>query len=234
MNGELLNNDCLPILANLHDRSVDATLTDPPFPNGQGLFNDTLVDGYAGLYLACKKTKGTVIFFWTPLYAQPAPPPGWYVNTVHIWHKPDAKSIHAYELIVVWSREYKRKPSRVFSIPLLDYRTLADWKPHPTQKPVKLLRYLLDMYTKEGDLVLDPFAGSGSTAVACEQTRRQYLSIERDPEYVMFAQQRLRPKTEQPEPTKETPPVTKDEEIKGPPQIEESPQTPSTKTKQRR
>jgi site-specific DNA-methyltransferase (adenine-specific) len=54
---------------------------------------------------------------------------------------------------------------------------------HPTQKPVRLLERLLALVTKEGDLVLDPFAGSGSTAIACANTGRRFIGVEIDEEY---------------------------------------------------
>ena len=166
-----------------------------------GLFNETLVDGLAMLYLACKKAKKYVVFFWNP-FDVPPPPPGWHEVSRHVWHKPDCKSITHYEVIVAWSREPKQRVSRVWSIPILDYRSLRDWKPHPTQKPVKLMRYLLEQYTQEGEIVLDPFVGSGSTAVACQQMQRHFIAIEKSTEYAQIATSRLKePKKEEQAPT---------------------------------
>lgn len=54
---------------------------------------------------------------------------------------------------------------------------------HPTQKPVGLLRRLILNSSQIGDVVFDSFAGSGSTGIACEQTRRQCLMVELDPDY---------------------------------------------------
>jgi site-specific DNA-methyltransferase (adenine-specific) len=54
---------------------------------------------------------------------------------------------------------------------------------HPTQKPVRLLERLLNLVSQEGDLVLDPFSGSGSTAVACINLNRNYIGFEIDEEY---------------------------------------------------
>ena len=51
---------------------------------------------------------------------------------------------------------------------------------HPTQKPVKLLQYLIKTYSKEGDIVLDFTMGSGSTGVACQNTNRNFIGIELD------------------------------------------------------
>ncbi|KAA6312804.1 Modification methylase DpnIIB [termite gut metagenome] len=62
---------------------------------------------------------------------------------------------------------------------------------HPTQKPVRLLERLLALTTKEGDTVLDPFAGSCSTAVACLNTNRNYICYEIDKEYYDLSLKRL-------------------------------------------
>lgn len=62
---------------------------------------------------------------------------------------------------------------------------------HPSQKPLDLISKLIACSTDEGDLVLDPFLGSGTTAVAAEQLNRQWIGIEREPSYVEMAQARL-------------------------------------------
>lgn len=63
---------------------------------------------------------------------------------------------------------------------------------HPTQKPVELLKYLISTYTLPGQIVLDPFAGSGSLAVAAKQTDRRYICGDSSAEYVEIARKRLR------------------------------------------
>lgn len=62
---------------------------------------------------------------------------------------------------------------------------------HPTQKPVKLLEYLIRTYTNEGDIVLDNCMGSGSTGVACVNTNRRFYGIEKDDKYFEIAKQRI-------------------------------------------
>lgn len=62
---------------------------------------------------------------------------------------------------------------------------------HPTQKPVALLEYLIKTYTNDGDTVLDNCMGSGSTAVACINTGRNYIGFELDKEYYDLAEQRI-------------------------------------------
>lgn len=63
---------------------------------------------------------------------------------------------------------------------------------HPTQKPVALFEYLIKTYTNEGDIVLDNVAGSGTTAVAARNTNRNYILIEKEPEYIEIINKRLK------------------------------------------
>lgn len=62
---------------------------------------------------------------------------------------------------------------------------------HPTQKPVMLLERLLLAASDEGDLVFDPFIGSGTTAVASKKLGRRFVGCEVDPTYVAIAKKRL-------------------------------------------
>jgi len=62
---------------------------------------------------------------------------------------------------------------------------------HPTQKPVALMEYLIRTYTTEGQTVLDNTMGSGTTGVACMQSGRRFIGIERDSEYFKIATKRI-------------------------------------------
>jgi len=62
---------------------------------------------------------------------------------------------------------------------------------HPSQKPLALIDALVSSSSREGDLVLDPFLGSGTTAVSCEHLKRRWVGIECQPEYVAMSRQRL-------------------------------------------
>lgn len=62
---------------------------------------------------------------------------------------------------------------------------------HPTQKPVELLEYLIKTYTLEGETVLDNTMGSGSTGVACLNTNRKFIGIEKDDNYFKIAKNRI-------------------------------------------
>ena len=65
-------------------------------------------------------------------------------------------------------------------------------KIHPTQKPVALMEYLIKTYTREGAVVLDNCMGSGSTGVACINTKREFIGIEKDAKYFLAASERLK------------------------------------------
>lgn len=62
---------------------------------------------------------------------------------------------------------------------------------HPTQKPVALLEWLIKTYTDEGQVVLDNTMGSGSTGVACINTKRDFIGIELNEEYFKIAEKRI-------------------------------------------
>jgi len=62
---------------------------------------------------------------------------------------------------------------------------------HPTVKPIELMEYLLDLMTQPGDVVFDPFMGSGTTGIACKNLERDFIGVELDAEYFEMAQQRI-------------------------------------------
>ena len=63
---------------------------------------------------------------------------------------------------------------------------------HPTEKPLEFIKKLIAISSNEGDLVLDPFMGSGTTAAACQELKRQYIGFDTDTEYLRMARQRLK------------------------------------------
>ena len=82
------------------------------------------------------------------------------------------------------------KPKDVFDIPTT-CNGMGEKTPHPTQKPEELVRKLVLASSKEGDLVLDPFSGSGTTAVVAQQLHRRWLACDENPEYNQWATKRL-------------------------------------------
>ena len=68
---------------------------------------------------------------------------------------------------------------------------------HPTVKPLSLIQYLIKLVSKVGAVVLDPFLGSGTTAIACIKLNRNFIGIEKEEEYCKIANARIKPFLEQ-------------------------------------
>ena len=83
------------------------------------------------------------------------------------------------------------KPKDVFEISILN-NGMKESTPHPTQKPEELIRRLVMACSDAGDLVIDPFVGSGTTAVVCEKLERRWAAVDQEPEYLAWAVERLR------------------------------------------
>lgn len=89
----------------------------------------------------------------------------------------------------VWVNNGERTPTSVIKIARDNIHKGTSL--HPTQKPVKLLEWLIKTYTNEGDLVLDNCMGSGSTGIACINTDRNFIGYELDNEYFDIAKKRI-------------------------------------------
>ena len=79
--------------------------------------------------------------------------------------------------------EKLRYPVSVLNFNMQNAECNQKFRVHPTQKPVALFEYLIKTYTNEGDLVLDNCAGSGTTAIACLNTKRQFIVMEKEQKY---------------------------------------------------
>lgn len=82
-------------------------------------------------------------------------------------------------------------PSNFWDDISIPYWSMPENTAHPTQKPEKLLAKLILASSNEGDVVLDPFLGSGSTSVTAKKLGRHYIGIEQNPQYCVWAEKRL-------------------------------------------
>ncbi len=82
------------------------------------------------------------------------------------------------------------KPKDVIEIPTT-CNGMGEKTPHPTQKPEELLRKIILASSNEGDVVLDPFVGSGTTAVCAKQLKRKWIGVDKNEEYLSWAVDRL-------------------------------------------
>ena len=86
----------------------------------------------------------------------------------------------------VWM--FEEEPE-IWNIPTTPKREKKEGK-HPTQKPMKLLERIIIASTKENDLVLDPFNGSGTTGIVCKNLNRRYIGIDAELEYLELTKKR--------------------------------------------
>ena len=84
----------------------------------------------------------------------------------------------------------EKNPSTIIYNPIVESNSHEKFD-HPTQKPIKLLEYLIKTYSNEGELVLDNTCGSGSTIIAAINTKRSYIGFELDETYFKIAQKRI-------------------------------------------
>lgn len=84
-----------------------------------------------------------------------------------------------------------RWPDQTLYYPSKDNLPQAERTGHPTQKPIGLVGYLIKSLSNEGDLILDPFSGSGTIAVVCHRLNRRFIAIEKDPEFYRESVKRL-------------------------------------------
>ena len=87
--------------------------------------------------------------------------------------------------------EVQPEHQKYFYAPRAPRKEKGDYNNHPTVKPVSLMSYLVKIYAAEETMVLDPFCGSGTTGVACVNTNRNFIGIERDEEYYEIAKTRI-------------------------------------------
>ena len=194
----VINADCLDILPTLPDKCVDLVLTDPPYGIGsvwKGGFSEK--HGWGGSKAESFKrnewderppTKGTLdtlrkisgnMIVWGGNYFELPPSRCWLV-----WNKPE-RGFTLAEAELAWTNF--DKVGRVFD----GNRHVNGERVHPTQKPTALMCWCIENYSKKGDIILDPFLGSGTTIVAAQRLGRRCIGIELDKDYCKLAINRI-------------------------------------------
>jgi DNA modification methylase len=211
--------DCLTGLEHIPDMSVDLVLTDPPYGiskelncKGKRLGSTAKLDFNFGewdtfskewFHVATKKTKGWMMSFCAKkdvgFFIDTLEKSGFIAVDVLVWQKPDpvplnAKSrfLNAWEAVVIGKRPGSTWNSTYEHNIIKCQAPKGKNRFHPTQKPVELIKKLIELSTNEGDLVLDPFMGSGTTAVACIESKRNYIGFELSKNYHKLATARIK------------------------------------------
>lgn len=208
----IINGDCLSVLPQLAACSVNFILTDPPYitryraRDGRQIANDNndawLKPAFAEMYRVLAPDSFAVSFYGWPQadrFLQAYRCAGFRV----VGHLAFPKRYSSATKFLRYQHECayllaKGRPCQPSS-PISDVLTwqYSGNKLHPTQKPLSVLTPLVESFSRPGDLVLDPFAGSGSTLLAAHMSGRRYLGIELDATYHAAAATRLASATSQ-------------------------------------
>ena len=107
-------------------------------------------------------------------------------------HTSDGETMNKTKLKISGGGSTERFPDNVINIPVINNDSSNEKRLHPTQKPVDLIEYLIETYTNEQETVLDFTSGSSTTAIACMNTDRKYICIEKDEEYYKLSIERIK------------------------------------------
>lgn len=155
------------------------------------------------------KTGGSMIIFMSIIKVETiiklAEKHGFYYKTTGIWHKlnpmPRNMNLHFVNSTEAWIYFTYKKKTGTFNNEnkmihdFIETSVVSNGEKkagkHPTQKPIALLEHFVKLLSNEGDLVVDPFMGSGSTGVVCKKMGRNFVGVEFDKEYYEIAQRRI-------------------------------------------
>lgn len=199
--------DCIPLMHSMPEGSIDLIVTDPPYlvnytsRDGRTLQGDVRDDwlqpAFAAMFKVLRNDAFAISFYgwnstdkfmaaWKQAGFRMA---GHFVFAKHYASRKgytEARHECAYLLA-------KGRPETPAQAPkdVMPWGRYTGNRYHPTQKPVEILRPLIRAYSDIGDIVLDPFAGSGSTVLTAKQLRRSWIGIEMDATYHQNAIKRL-------------------------------------------
>ncbi len=198
--------DCVKLLRNLPDGCVDLIVTDPPYVanyrdrSGRRISNDDNARWiYPAFYEAHRVLKEDAFCF--SFY-------GWHKvdKFLSAWRECGFFPVGHFTFVKSYSSSVgftkmehesafllvKGRPPKPSNPPpdILPWEYTGNAL-HPTQKPISALKPIIEAYSKVGEIVLDPFGGSGSTAVAAWQCNRHYILFEKDKTYFDLAEARL-------------------------------------------
>jgi len=203
MKNQVIQTDCMEGMKLLPDKCIDLVLTDPPYGIGEAAgknkrrsklaiakdYGDSDWDdepiGADKIAELMRVGKNQVIFGGN--YFELPPSPCWIV-----WDKNNSGDFADCELAWTSFKSAVRKFKWTWNGMIQENMNQKEIRHHPTQKPVDLMRWILENYSKEGDLICDPFMGSWTTARACKDLGRDFIGFELSEDYCKVGEERLR------------------------------------------
>jgi site-specific DNA-methyltransferase (adenine-specific) len=203
----IANGDCIEVMRSLPWASVDFILTDPPYlvnyrdRTGRSVANDAgdgawLKPAFSQMHRVLRPNSLAVSFYgWNKvdLFMDAWKSAGFSVVGHIVFRKRYGSNARflSYRHESAYLLAKGRPPLPGSPVPdVLDWEYSGN-QLHPTQKPVQPLKTLIEAFTQPGDVVLDPFCGSGSTLVAAQELGRRFIGIELDEQHHRTASNRL-------------------------------------------
>ena len=192
----VLNTDCMLAMKNYPDKFFNLAIVDPPYGiglNEMALGSGRWKDGKkwddatpTGEYFneLWRVSKNQIV--WGMNFLNDYLPK---CNMTIVWDKENGNSFGSdYEL--AWT-SFESKRQRIFRQFWISNMIPAEEKPriHPAQKPIKLYEWILKEFATKGDLILDPFLGTGTTLEACKNTQRNGIGIELNDRFIPYAEE---------------------------------------------
>ena len=194
--------DCLELMKQIPDGSIDCVITDPPYGiNKEGVENDESLDTYYDslpqMYRILKQNSFLITFASIGRLPEffnnnPFDYRWMFIQYINNGMVRGSIGFNRYLCVIIF-----QKGDAKMTKPMQDVYEMSTSsqecakREHPTQKDVKVIRKLIEGFTKEDDLIFDPFVGVGSVGVACKQKNRRFIGIEMNPDYVEIANKRL-------------------------------------------
>ena len=185
----LYHGDCLEIMKSIPDKSIDAVITDPPYGCGKAEWDKSYPKEW--YEIARNVGKRIVIITGSEGLKDTIPLVGDdFIDVVAAWNTNSrTRSAIGFSnwlaAVVAKSKPKQQQNVMRFSIS-------GEMPNHPSPKPIEYMNLLVCRMTNEGDTILDPFMGSGTTGVACVQTGRNFIGIEIDEGYFKIAEKRIK------------------------------------------
>jgi site-specific DNA-methyltransferase (adenine-specific) len=202
----IIHGNCIEVMGNMPAETVDFILTDPPYlarytsRDRQTVLNDDnatwLPHSFDRMYRVLKGNAFAISFYGWPkvdLFFAAWKSAGFRIGGHIIFRKRYASksAFFQYRHECAYLLLKGNPPTPAFPLPdVMDWKYTGN-KLHPTQKSTHILKPLIETFTAPGDLVLDPFTGSGSTCAAAQLTGRRYIGIELDSTHHQTATNRL-------------------------------------------
>ena len=207
----IIRGDCLKVLPKLPAGSIDLLLTDPPYgmrylakAGSRPIVGDDDLSWFAPVIRECyrvlRPNTHAYVFcneYGLATFRAEMAAAGFKVKRLLVWVKDqhtagDLGGDYANRTeYVLFGHKGRRLLNGHRDPNVLFFKRAGHRRDHPTEKPEEMLRYLIAKSSAPGELVLDPFAGSGTTCRAARDLGRRYLGIEIDPRYAEIARRRL-------------------------------------------